>query len=124
MEISYVEPPTSVRIPIASALYVENLLREARAESAWMMGSDKNIHVAFKKKGRVFSLGIAQLMTEDDGLTVSVLNIHVGPWSGKDTIAKGLKQAGALVEMKLKNDVTAIFMHEEGTSFVTVPLRR
>lgn len=124
MELTDIEPPSSVRIPIASALYVEKLLREARVERAWMMGSDKNIHVAFQTKGRVFSIGVAQLMTEDDGLTVAVLSIHVGPWSGKDTIAKGLERAGARVEMTFKNDVAATFVNDKDTNFVTVPLRR
>lgn len=126
MSVTYVEPPKQVRIPIAWAMYVEKLLREARVKSAWTLGSDERIHVAFETKGRVFSMGIAQLMTGKDGVTLSVLNIHVGPWSKKDTVAMALERAGAHVETddSFKNDLTVSLVDDGEIKFITIPLRR
>ena len=126
MNTNDVEPPSRVRIPSGWGRKVEKLLQDARVKRAWTFESDKNVHVSFETKARIFSMGLAQLMTEKDGETVSVLNIHVGPWSSKSSLSAALEKAGAKVEISMGdwNDLTITSLEGKDGDFTTVQLRR
>lgn len=92
-------------------------------DTAYRLGNSDELHVTFKQKARLFGIGIAQIMLVGSELKLAVVNIHVGPLSGKASLASAIEAAGFFPEFQYGNTLTVVTSGDSG-EYMGVLLRR
>ena len=112
-----------MKMPYPLQRQLSTLFRKAHVETAYTLGDEGELHVTFMQKARLFGIGIMQIMLEGPELKLAVANIHVGPWSGKASLANAIDAAGFIPEFQHGNTlivVTSIYSGE----YIDVVLNR
>ena len=104
------EAPAHIFFPAKIARQFQGMMREARAAKAFTGVTGPNeLHVTFDEKPRLTGIGVSMLMLDSRSLRVSVINLHVGPWSSRDALARRFVNAGVHVqELFSLNSMTVI----------------